>query len=311
MLILIMLRTTVMMMIDDDDDDCIIIDTRTGEPVACKPDESDTTEKEPNCVSQGSVDNEVTAEPRFVTDCSAVSGKNETQTPPQTHSEELNSGTVGCTGELECHCVETNAVGSDVSLTSCLVPEKTGSKSCFNLVVKEQQQPVDADLSSVIDVTEDLRTEASVVEGSQEGNRNGAERENPSRNTDEFDAGLFLPMKEVWSKDIKAEVLDGACAYSDGLCDTSLYHSNCKTYDSTILDLPTNQSEVDDTNGPIKYNHLSTNHVASSGCSGNRTPEQVASSASHTASVLSVVDVIHPPEFSLATPVQVDLSTAQ
>ena len=122
-------------------------------------------------------------------------------------------------------------------------------------------------------------------------------------------------MKEVWGKDIKAEVLDGTCAYSDGLCDildTSLFDSNYKTScDSTILDLLTNQTEVDDANRPIRNNHLSTSHVASSGCSCTRTAEQAVSSASHTTQVLSVVDVIHPSEFSLATPVQVDLSTAQ
>ena len=216
---------------DDDDDDCIIIDTGLGE---LKVNEPDMIQKEPNCVSQESVDNEVRNKHRFTADCSTTSKNNE----------------------------------------------------------------------------------ASVVEGSRGGNSSEveADRENHSRSTDAFDAELFLPMKEVWVKDIKAEVLDGACAYSDGLCDildTSLFDNNHKTScDSTILDLLTKQTE-DDANRPVKNNHLSTNHVASSGCSGSRTAEQAVSSANQRASVLSVADVIHPPEFSLATPVQVDLSTAQ
>ena len=296
---------------DDDDDDCIIIDTGLGE---LKVNEPDMIQKEPNCVSQESVDNEVRNEHKFTADCSTTSENNEAQTSPQTLSEELNSDTVRCTGESESLSIETNADSSDSSPTSCLVPEKTGSKPCFVHAIKEQK-PLDFAVCSVIDITEDLRIEASVVEGSHEGNSSEeADRENHSRNTDAFDAGLFLPVKEVWGKDIKAEVLDGTCAYSDGLCDildTSLFDNNYKTScDSTILDLLTNQTE-DDANRPIKNNHLPTSHVASSGCSCTRTAEQAVSSASHTTQVLSVVDVIHPSEFSLATPVQVDLSTAQ
>ena len=298
---------------DDDDDDCIVIDTELGE---LKVNEPDMIQKEPNCVSQESVDNEVRNKHRFTADCSTTSENNETQTWPQTLSEELNSDDIRCTGESESLSIETNADSSDSSPTSCCVPEKTGSKPCFVHAVKEQQ-PLDFTVCSVIDTTEDLRTDASVVEGSRGGNSSEveADRENHSRTTDAFDAELFSPMKEVWGKDIKAEVLDGACTYSDGLCDildTSLFDNNYKTScDSTILDLLANQTEVDDANRPIKNNHLSTNHVASSGCSGSRTPEQAVSSASQRASVLSVADVIHPPEFSLATPVQVDLSTAQ
>ena len=295
-------------------DDCIIVDTRTGEPETSKPLEPDKIEKKQNSVekpaSQEPVDIEASDKQRVLADCWTTSGNNETHVPEEARSEETNSDLVRCTGESEG--IGTTADSSGVSPTS-LIPENTGSKSCVLFSVNKQQ-PVDADLCSVIDITEDLSNEASAVEGSREGNGNGVEEghENHSRNTGEFKAGLFLPTKELWGRDIKAEVLGEAWTYSDGQCDIldiSFDGDSCKTsYDSTILDLSTNQEEVDDTNGPIKDNHFSTNNVASSGCRDTKTS---ISSTNYRAIVSSVAGVSDPPGFSLAAPVQVDLSTDQ
>ena len=271
-------------------DDCIIVDTRTGKPETSELLKPNKIEKEQNSVEKPVSKEPVHNEERIHFDWSTISGNNETHTPQKAHSGETNSDLVRCTGESEV--IETAA---------------DSSPTCV-LFSANKQQPVDLDLCSLVDIAEDSRSEAPVAEGSQEGHNH----ENHSRNIDEFEAGLFLPIKEVWRKDIKAEVLGGACAYSDGQCNIlniSLDDDNCKTScDSTILDLSTNQTKVDDTNKPIKDNHFSSNNVASSDSRDNRTS---VSSTSQRISVSSAADVNDPPGFSLAAPVQVDLSTVQ